>query len=439
MPALTIQGVARIKAGPTRRELPDTTCPGLSLIVQPSGAKSWAVRYRFNGKRFKVTLGTYPKIQLAELTEDRKARIAKDPTSIPPDARGLAREILAAVATGRNPAIERKEARRLNLAGLADADLIKTVWNEYVERHLTPNLKPSSASRFKGIFETNLLPKWQDRRIREITKRDVLNAIDDAAKRGPYAANSTVTLLSAFFNWCLSRDLIVISPVQGIKKPSPELSRQRVLTDDEIKSFWKGCDKVGFPFGPLFELLLLTGARRNEVAGLSPRELDPENRLWTVPAVRTKNGIEHKIYLSDAACAVIKSLPRIAKAKFLLSTTGKSPCSGFSKAKIRLDKETPDVAPFRLHDLRRTCATGMARLGVPLTVVEKALNHVSGSFAGIVATYQRHTYAEETKSAFIAWGDFVTGLVNAPTHAQGPAVIGTVEKRSLGNHRRPHK
>ena len=418
MPALTIQSFARLKAGATRRELPDTTCPGLYLIVQPSGAKSWAVRYRFNGKRFKVTLGTYPKTPLAESTEDRKARIAKDPTSIPPDARGLAREILAAVATGRNPAMERKEARRLNLTGLAGADLIKTIWNEYVERHLTPNLRVSSADRFKGIFEKQILPKWQDRRIREITKRDVLNAVDDAAERGPYAANSTVTLLSAFFNWCLGRDLIHISPVQGVKKPSPELSRQRVLTDDEIKSFWKGCEKIGFPFGSLFKLLLLTGARRNEVAGMSPRELNLENRLWTIPAARTKNGVEHSIYLSDAALAIINSLPRMAGAKFLLSTTGKSPCSGFSKAKLRLDKEMSDVAPFRLHDLRRTCATGMARLGVPLMVVEKALNHVSGSFAGIVATYQRHTYAEETKSAFIAWGDFVAGLVDGDASTQ---------------------
>jgi integrase len=411
---LTIQSVKAMKPTAGRREIPDSVCPGLYFVVQSSGAKSWAVRYRFAGKPCKVTLGEYPKIPLTESDEARKARLAKNSKSDAPDARGVARTILAAVATGRNPAAEKKEARRLNSTGLPDADLIKTVWDEYVERHLDTNLKESSADRFKSLFEKHILPQWKSKQIREITKRDVLNAVDEAGKRGPYAANSTVTVLSAFFNWCLGRDMIAVSPVQGVKKPSPELSRERVLTDEEIKAFWKGCDKIGFVFGPMFQMLLLTGARRNEVAEMTRRELDLGNRIWTIPAARTKNSAEHKIYLSDAALTLIKSVPR-TKSKFVFSITGSSPSSGFSKAKRNLDKATPGLAAYRLHDLRRTAATGMARLGIQLIVVEKALNHVSGSFAGIVSTYQRHTYAEETKAAFVAWGNFIAALVNGET------------------------
>lgn len=408
MPKLTVEAVKNGKPGAARREIADTVCPGLYLVVQPSGAKSWAVRYRFEGKPAKLTLGSFPQIPLAEKDDDRKARLARDPKSHPSDARGLAREALAAVAAGRNPALQ----KRLAASGAAAADLVSQVWDEFKERHLDKNMKASSASRFKRIFERHILPKWKNRRIDGISKRDVLNAIDDSMQRGPHAGNSTVTVLSLFFNWAIGRDIIALSPMAGVKKPTAETSRERTLDDAEMKVIWNGCAKLNPAFAALVKLLLLTGARRNEVAEMRWSELDLEKRLWTIPGARTKNGQEHRLYLSDAALGVLKTLPRIAGAKFVLTTDGASAVSGFSKAKKLLDKATPNLAPWRLHDARRTVASGMARLGIGLPTVEKALNHTSGSFAGIVSVYQRHTFAEETKLAFTAWGDHVAWIVS---------------------------
>jgi integrase len=370
------------KPGADRRELRDSASPGLSFVIQTTGTRSWALRLWHGGKFRKITLGQFPTMTLAA-ARDRARDVRADP----------------------NAAIE---AKRQAATGQADADLIAAVWDEYKARHLS-TIRESSADRFTAIFETHILPKWKNRRATEISKRDVLNIVDDASKRGPSAANSTITVLSSFFNWAVGRDIVAASPVVGVKK-SAEESRERVLADGELKTIWAGCDKLGFVFGPMFQLLLLTGARRNEVAEMTLAEVNLKDRIWTIPAARTKNGVEHRIYLSDAAKTLIEKLPRIAGCKFLFSTTGDSASSGFSKAKATLDK-LAKADPWRLHDFRRTAATGMARLGIPLATVEKALNHTSGSFGGIVGTYQRHTFAEETKVAFEAWGGFVQRLV----------------------------
>ena len=414
MPTLTAISVEAAKPGPTRRELRDSVVPGLCLVIQPSGAKSWALRYWHQNKFFKLTLGPYPLIPLGESAEERAARIARDPSSEPPDARGLARAARLKLAQGINPAAERKEAKRLKVTGEGDANLVKTVWASYVENYLTgnPDVKESTAARYKGIFAKHVATKWDDRRIDDLKKRDVLDILDAAKKHGPAAANSVFTALSAFFNWTVERDVIGESPMKGMKKPFAEVESERALDDDEIKIFWRGCDQLGPVFGPMFQLLLLTGSRRDEVASMEWREVDLEKRLWTIPGERTKNGKEHRVYLSDAALAILKSMPRIDGSKFVFSTSGDAPSSGFSKAKARLDKLTSDLPEWRLHDLRRTVATGFARLGVDLVVGEKCLNHISGSLKGVAKIYNRHDYADEMKAAWIAWAGHVTRIVS---------------------------
>lgn len=432
--AFTVESVASYKPKAKVYELRDAVVPGLRLVIQTSGVKTWVLRYSFHGRYQKFTLGRYPEIPLTESAEDRKARIAKNPASDAPDARGLARAALARKLTGINPAAEKKEKARKISSGEADADLVKTVWKSYVEKHLTsnPEVKESSADKFKSIFETHILPKWQDRKIQDIKKRDAIDALDDAKKRGPHAANSTFGVLRSFFNWTVERDILSESPMKGMKIPFDEKQfvRKRVLIGknkndsdyDELKEFWNACGKLarerqpgftaGAVFGPMFQLLLLTGARRAEVAEMEWRELDLTNRIWTIPGARTKNSEEHRIYLSDPALAIIKAIKRIEDCEFVFTTNGTSPSSGFSKAKTALDKITPGIAPYVIHDLRRTCATGMARLGIAVSVTEKALNHISGTLSGIVGTYQQHDYADETKEAFIAWGNFIARLVS---------------------------
>jgi integrase len=390
MPILTDKLIEKTKPGPARIEIPDTLLTGLHLIIQPSGVKSFCVRYRINGERRKLTLGSYSVIGLG-------------------DAREAARVALRAVIEGRDPAAERIEARRLKDTGLTTADLIETVWSDYEARHVA-KLRPNSAGAIRRLFTNHVLPAWRGRKVTEIGKRDVLSLIDDAAeKRGPAAANKTKTLLGGFFAWCLARDLINVSPCNGVARPHAEKSRERVLSDDEVRTVWIAAGEQPI-FGPMVRLLVLTGARRNEVADMRRSELDLTNRIWTIPATRTKNHREHRVYLSDAALAVLDSVHHTSD-EFVFSTNGDSPVSGFSKFKAKLDKSLEGVAAWGLHDLRRTCATGMAKCGVALATVEKALNHVSGSHGGIVSTYQRHAYSEETKAALIAWGGYVTALI----------------------------
>ena len=222
------------------------------------------------------------------------------------------------------------------------------------------------------------------------------------------------------FNWAIERDIIASSPCAGVKPPTPEQSRDRVLSDDELGNVWRAAHQLGGPFGALVELLILTGQRRDEVARMAWGEVDLDAQLWTLPKERSKNGRPHDVALSAPAVAILNSLPRIGDS-FVLTTDGKSAASNYSASKRKLDKLLPaDMPPWWLHDLRRTVASGMARLGINLPVIEKILNHSSGSFGGIVGVYQRHDFADEKRHALERWGAHVADLV---TGGRSPNVV----------------
>jgi integrase len=263
----------------------------------------------------------------------------------------------------------------------------------------------------------------------------VIELLDRLTDRGVGSmTNRVFSIIRKLFNWCISRDLLMVSPCAGVRPPVPEVRRDRVLTDDELRWFWKATDKLGLPFGPLFKMLALTGQRLSEVAGMAPGEVKAKERLWTIPKARVKNNQEHDVPLSDAALAIIEAMPKIkgdAGHVYVFTTTGNSPVSGWSRAKNNLDKAMLEIArqeaeeagddpaavtipEWRLHDLRRTAASGMGRLGIHLPVTEKVLNHTSGSFAGIVGVYQRHTFADEKRQALDAWARFVASVVDKP-------------------------
>jgi integrase len=203
-----------------------------------------------------------------------------------------------------------------------------------------------------------------------------------------------------------------VSPVSNIPRPAAENPRDRVLSDEEIVSFWKGCETLGWPFGPLFRFLLLTAQRRDEVGSISWSEVDFETGLWTLPRERAKNDRAHEVQLSRLAVEILTAAPRIDGSQFIFTTTGQRPASGFSKAKQRLDAQMPQGLPsWTLHDLRRTAATRKAKLNVPPHVVDRILNHVSGTIRGVAAVYNRHAYLEERKAALEDWGRYVENLV----------------------------
>lgn len=405
---LTAKGVDALKPGASRKEVPDGKMPGLYLIVQTSGAKSWAIRYRAKGKPRKHTLGTYPAIKLA-------------------DARTLAAEALTAVAEGRDPSEEKKQAKREAAEGIKDD--VASVVVLFLERYAKQNQRESSFKITKRYLEKDAVAAWKGRSIKDITKGDVIELLDAAVDRGaPVTANRLLAAIRRFFNWCSERGIVDVSPAAGIKAPTAEKSRDRILSDEELSLVWKAADSLGFPFGPFVHLLILTGQRRNEVACMRWSELDVATASWTIPRERAKNDKAHVVPLSPEAVAIIQGLPRMkdgeADSPFVLTTTGDTPISGFSNAKEAIDKaiaklrkgqdeaegEAPSIPDWRSHDLRRTMTSGMARLGVPVEVGEKLMNHTSGKLSGIVGVYQRHDFAKEKREAAEAWGKHVASL-----------------------------
>jgi integrase len=385
--ALTNRSVELAKPSGQRRELPDRLLPGLYLVIQPSGSRSWAVRYRHHGRPSKHTLGRYPAIDLA-------------------NARKLASAALRAVAEGRDPTRERRHAR------VSKADTIEAIAAQFVERHCKRSNRPRTVEETKRLLDLHVLPRWRGRLAREITRRDVLDLLDHLVDNDrPIAANRTLSAVRKLFNWAVSRDILTTSPCAGVKPPTPERARDRVLRDDELRLIWEAANKIGGPFGTLVQLLILTGQRRSEVAEMRWTELDLKARLWTLPRERVKTNQAHQVPLNGAAVALLTSTPQIGNGRFVLTSTDMSPSNGFSKGKRRLDAILPkDLPPWRLHDLRRSVASGMARIGINLPVIEKVLNHSSGSFAGIVGVYQRHEFADEKRAALDAWGRHIERL-----------------------------
>ena len=386
--ALTVRTIETLKPVEERREIPDAYLPGLYLIVQPSGAKAWAVRYRHGRRPRKHTLGGYPAIDLKS-------------------ARELGAKALRAVAEGRDPGQEKAQARSTKV------DSIESVTAQFIERHCKRSNRPRTAQETERLLRLHVLPRWRGKMIHDITRRDVLDVLDRVVDSGaPIAANRTLSAVRKLFSWCVQRDITATSPCAGVKPPTAERSRDRVLNDDELRLVWQAADKIGWPFGPLVKLLALTGQRRDEVAKMRWDELDLKAGLWILPRERVKTDQPHEVPLSAAAVNVLKSVPRIAGSPYVFTTNGTAPSSSYSKNKRKLDALLPPEMPsWRLHDLRRTVASGMARLGINLPVIEKVLAHRSGSFAGIVSVYQRHSFADEKRAALDAWGHHIEQLI----------------------------
>jgi integrase len=250
-----------------------------------------------------------------------------------------------------------------------------------------------------------VVDNWGTRKLDSITRADVRAALDQI--EAPIAANRVHSVVPSFFNWCVENDLIANSPVFGVKAPHKETPRDRVLTDDELRAVWLAAEKEGYPLGSILQLLIITGQRRGEVTGMQWSELDLEPCTWSLPRERVKNDRRHEVPLSCQAITILRQLPRIGD-KYVFTLNGAEPTNNF-KAKDRLDR-LANIPPWTVHDLRRTAASGMAKLGVSLVVIEKVLNHVSDSLAGVA--YQRHEYAEEKRAALQQWADHVEGLVS---------------------------
>jgi integrase len=377
---LTDASVARFKtpAAGQQEEIFDAGYAGLCLRLSYGGTRAFILFYRFGGKLRRETLGRWPAVSLAE-------------------ARAAWRKTREAIARGEDP-----RARNGHSAAMA----FEMVVEEWLRRDQSQN-RASSVYQVSRSVETDLLPRWRGKRVDEITKRDVIELLDAISDRGaPALARRTAAHINRFFQWCLERDILQSNPMVGLSRPANGKSRERVLSNEEIAKVWHASPSIGV-FGSIIRLLLLTGMRREEATQLRWSEID--GNTITLPSDRTKTGMPNIVSLSVPAKMLLDNVPRIAGSDFVFTTNGEQPISGWSYAKAKLDTVS-SVTDWVVHDLRRTVATGMQRLGIGLQVVEACLGHTSGSRGGIVKVYQVHDYATEKRAALEAWGNHIAAL-----------------------------
>ena len=363
----------------------DTGLPGFGIKVTPTGRKVFIVLYRTGGagsRLRKYTIGPYGRITL------HQARIA-------------AQKVFAARLDGRDLAAEKREAKRRLVADRVE-DLLET----FIRQRLSQNRSVGEISR---LLRREIGKPWAGRSIHEIGKRDVIEIVTAIAQRGaPAAANKTLKSIKTYMNWCVGQAILEKSPADGIPFPSKEIARDRILSDKELADIILAARKMGGPYGCIVELLALTGQRREEVAQMQWGEMDFTKRVWTIPKSRTKNKKLHFVQLSDQALDVLKRQNQ--DGNFVFSLLGHKPFRDFSKAKSELD-QLSGVTAWRIHDLRRTCVTGMARIGVAPHVADKILNHQGGTISGVAAVYQRHEFNAERRDALEQWGAYVAEVV----------------------------
>lgn len=387
-----------LKPSATRQEIPDGATSGLYLILQPSGAMSYAVRVKVDRKPIKVTLGRYDEQGCAD---DRIGTVIDPMQALNiTQARTVAERVIADARRGHDP--RQQKIDRTGLDGWFD-DFMMTARTKGFKKG---PVKASTADEYERIIKINIKPYWTHiADVRSIDYRDVEKLL---AKLSPGAQRNVFAVLSAFFRWkpvlrAIGRNIIELADA-----PAKPAERERVLSHDEIKTVWNAAEKCGYPFGPMVQLLLLTGQRRDEIAELKWRELSDNRDAITLESVRTKNGTQHFVPLSPLAQSIIKALPpRITDADgnpteyVFAARTAKTPYSGFSNGKLALDKHCgePALPEWRLHDLRRTAVTLMAELGIRQEVNEAVVNHKSGKLGGVHGIYNRHNYKNEMRDA----------------------------------------
>jgi integrase len=425
MPKLTA-AVEKHRAHKTRREIPDAACPGLYLIVQPSGAKSFALRFRNQyGRHVKLTLG---RLDVSGVESTTVPTVGMPLTLI--SARKLAMDVHRQRVLGNDVVADRRREKLERKAG--QSNLFSQAALDFTEIYLKRNVRRWQAvARLLGVVvgddgALTLAPKgladrWRDRPVGEISADHVHAVTDEVREKrvpglerragGPSEAMARVmhTTLSRLFRWLLEKRRIAANPMHGSVVPKAGKSRDRVLTDAEIVKFWKACDTVGSPVAQCLKLLLLTGCRRDEIGKLSRAEMSDDGSTITIPASRSKNKKVFVIPLPPLARDILRSVK--TSGEFVFDTGRGKPIAAWSRIKTELDAVLKFSTPWVLHDLRRVFSTGLNKIGVAPEVVEACLNHISGSKAGVAGVYNQYAYLPEKTVALQRWADHVAGLV----------------------------
>jgi integrase len=387
-----------------RYAVADALVPGLKVRVTDKGSKSFIVWRRYGGASNPAAraIGSVGAMTLAE-------------------AREKARDWIDAIKRGDDPRRSAAKVKNMNTFGV--------IMEDYLKRHVAGKRKAKDVNR---EIRKELLSRWRNKPLASITRKDVIQLVDEIKDRGAvYQAHNIFGHAKTFFNWAIERGIygIETSPCDRMK-PSRLIGtkhpRKRVLSDVEIAAFWRASGELHYPIGPLFRMLLLTAQRKSEVAEASWREFDLQNRLWVIPSERFKSNATHTIPLSPDALALLETVPRWKGGDFLFSNTGGvKPVNSFSKAKLRLDRsmllslwavarkrgvdpQNVVLEPFVIHDLRRTVRTRLSSLHVPDKVAEMVIGHGP---RGIQRIYDLHTYLPEMREALDRWASLLRSIV----------------------------
>lgn len=408
--ALTDPQVRALRPGATAKDIWDTQQRGLMVRVLPSGRVEFAIRYRMHGRRRRLKLGAYPAVSLAE-------------------ARKRARKAQSAVDNGADPAGDRQATKA------APSDTVAALVADYLKRHARTFKRSASAAEDERQLTVDVLPIWGDRSVRALTRRDVRALLDRVVDRGsPVGANRLLAVVRKMLNFAVDHDWIEANPAARVQKPTREVSRERVLTDDEICRVWrllerfpttaerpapgrtgaKGADDdpicpVSPALAAALKIRLLTAQRGGEVVAMKWADLDLESGWWTIPGTDTKNGEPHRVPLVERAVAIIRTQQKDASTEGVFVGRGASIRDRAKKAPAAVARVL--AIDFRGHDLRRTAATRMAAAGVPRDHISKVLNHVEGG-ARATRVYDRHGYDPQKRIALETWDRALTAILN---------------------------
>jgi integrase len=372
----------RLPEGRAEAYIFDDEQVGLSVRLQGK-AKRWVVWYTANGKRRRVTLGAVAGIPL------RQARIE-------------AGRIIGNAREGKDALAEREVAKRRS------GDILLPLVQMFLERRAKPRQRARSY-REAVYYLTKLWAPLHSLQVGSITRRDVASRLEEIrVGNGPIAAIRARVYLNSVFAWGMRQGLVESNPVIGTEKPAEERRRDRVLSPAELATVWKAADGSG-EFGVIVKLLMLTGQRREEVAGMRWSEFDPDRALWVLAAERVKNARQHEVPLSRQVLALLPE--RRENRAHVFGRSRKGGFSGFSQAKTRLDAAAGLETPWTLHDLRRSAVTHMAEIGIDPHVIEAAVNHISGHRAGVAGTYNLASYRPQKAAALQAYADWLEAVV----------------------------
>ena len=411
-------------AGQKDRLFFDTKQTGLGVRVTQKPSKTFIVQWTdtVTGQKRREVLGASGAITVEQARKAAAAHLGDVAKGLDPRAERLAKA--EALRKAKEAAkLAREAAKAAKLEAAFTLEKLVTDWAAIGLAQKRPRYKAEAVRALRYAF-----PKDWTRPASALTKARIVTIQDALTKDGKHASASRLAAYGrACFTWAVKRGTLAANPFQGLPTGAAAVTRDRLLTDEEIGAIWNAACAMPEPTGPFVRLALLTLVRREEAAGMRWSEISADLSVWTIPAQRMKRGQAHSVVLTDAAREALGAVTRIDEQDLVFTTTGKTPISGFSKIKTKLDKLS-GVTGWVLHDFRRAGPSTLARLGFSSILADKLLAHQPSALSSVARTYQQHDFSAEKQAALEAWAAHV--LRCAKPEKEGDKVTSLAEHRA---------